>query len=301
MTWLAFRQFRFQVALAAVATVAVVVVLAATRHGIATNPSTVSVFQQSLRLLGTGLVGVPVVIGAFWGAPLVAREVETGTHLLAWTQSVTRARWLATKLSLVAATAVTATAVYGFAFTWWSSPLDGFGNRVGTANFGQRGIAPIGYTLFAVALGTVAGIVLKRTLPAIAATLTGFFVTRFTVQLFVRSHLLKPRTLSIPTETFGRTTNSQTAGAWILSNRTVDRAGQVVRSIDNLLADSCSLTRASSNTDFANCARKLGIRDIVTMHPANRFWELQAIETALFIGLAIALTVTAFQWIRRLP
>ena len=46
------------------------------------------------------LAVVPAVVGAFWGAPLVARELEAGTHRLAWTQSVTRGRWLATRLGL---------------------------------------------------------------------------------------------------------------------------------------------------------------------------------------------------------
>ena len=37
----------------------------------------------------------------FWGAPLVTRELEAGTHRLVWNQSVTRTRWLATKLGLI--------------------------------------------------------------------------------------------------------------------------------------------------------------------------------------------------------
>ena len=40
----------------------------------------------------------PAVTGLFWDAPLLARELETGTFALAWNQSVTRARWLAVKL-----------------------------------------------------------------------------------------------------------------------------------------------------------------------------------------------------------
>jgi hypothetical protein len=31
----------------------------------------------------------------FWGAPLVAGELESGTFRLAWTQDVSRVRWLA--------------------------------------------------------------------------------------------------------------------------------------------------------------------------------------------------------------
>ena len=52
-------------------------------------------------LLGPLMLAVPALLGIFWGAPLVARELETGTYRLAWTQSVTRTRWLAVKVALV--------------------------------------------------------------------------------------------------------------------------------------------------------------------------------------------------------
>ena len=44
---------------------------------------------------------VPALIGMFWGAPLIAHELETGTFRLAWTQSVSRRRWLLVKMGLV--------------------------------------------------------------------------------------------------------------------------------------------------------------------------------------------------------
>jgi ABC-type transport system involved in multi-copper enzyme maturation permease subunit len=300
MTWLAYRQFRAQAALAALTTIAVVILLVATRQAIASDPSNLSTFQQSVRLLGTALVGIPALLGAFWGAPLVAREFEAGTHLLAWTQSVTRTRWLATKLGLTGIVAIAATAVFSAVLTWWSGPLDRIGNRIGTANFGQRGIVPIGYTLFAITLGTLLGTVLKRTLPAMAATLGSFFIIRFVVQLAIRPHLFNPVSLAGPTRAFGSTdSTSPTSGAWILSSKTVDATGHAVSSIDNTLADACALTRSSIQADFAACANKLGIRDIVTMHPANRFWALQTYETAIFVALALALAALCFRSVSR--
>ncbi len=300
MIWLAFRQFRMQAAIAACATVAVVVLLVATRHGIVRDPANLSVFQQTIRLVGTGLIGAPALIGAFWGAPLVAREFEAGTHLLAWTQSVTRTRWLATKLAVIAIASIAATAIISLTLTWWSAPIDRLGNRIGTANFGQRGIAPVGYALFGLALGTLVGAILRRTLPAMATALTTFFVVRFVVQLAVRPHLLSPVSSAVPTRLFNPTTEASAAtGAWILSSRTVDAGGRTVDSIDNLLAGACSLTRASTEAEFGACASRLGFRDVVTMQPANRFWTLQMYETAIFVGIAAALVAATIWYIGR--
>src|SRR5262249_59754267 len=51
----------------------------------------------------------PGLIGVFWGAPLITRELEANTFRLAWTQSVTRSRWIAVKLGTIGlATMVTA-------------------------------------------------------------------------------------------------------------------------------------------------------------------------------------------------
>jgi energy-coupling factor transporter ATP-binding protein EcfA2 len=52
---------------------------------------------------------VPVLIGAFVGAPVLARELETGTFRFIWTQGFGRARWAVAKLTMLAV-AVTAAA-----------------------------------------------------------------------------------------------------------------------------------------------------------------------------------------------
>ena len=140
MTWLAWHQFRANALLATLATVAVLVVLIVTRGHVAnvTDPDTLATGYKSLRLFGTALIGVPAVIGAFWGAPLLAHEFEAGTFRPAWTQSVTRRRWLATKLGVVSIAAIAIAGGLSLVFSWWSLPFDQLGNRIGTANFGQR-------------------------------------------------------------------------------------------------------------------------------------------------------------------
>ena len=121
---------------------------------------------------------------------------------MVWTQSVTRTRWLATKLAVTGAAAIVVTGLYSPRFTWWSQPLDRFDDRIAAAIFAQRGIAPVAYTLFALALGVLAGAVLRRTLPAMAVTIVGFGVVRFMFQEFVRTHLLPTSTAVVPTDYF---------------------------------------------------------------------------------------------------
>ena len=131
MTWLAWRQFRSNAIVATLAIGAVMIMLVVTRSHVAgvADLDKLATGYKSLRLFGTALVGVPAFIGAFWGAPLLAHEFEAGTFRLAWTQSVTRRRWLATKLGVVSIAAIAIASGYSLVFSWWSLPFDQLGNR----------------------------------------------------------------------------------------------------------------------------------------------------------------------------
>jgi hypothetical protein len=114
--WLAWRQFRLHAALAAVATAGAGAFLILLGNQIrdsyqtyreqcptgAECPDLVAQFaaeyHNQVLVLNGLLMLVPLLIGLFWGAPLVAREAETGTHALVWNQSITRRRWLLTRL-----------------------------------------------------------------------------------------------------------------------------------------------------------------------------------------------------------
>jgi ABC-type transport system involved in multi-copper enzyme maturation permease subunit len=235
------------------------------------------------------------VIGAFWGAPLLTREFEDRTYRMVWTQSVTRNRWLTTKLVVSGVAAVASVATVALVFTWWSGPIDSGGNRIGTANFAQRGIVPIGYALFGLTLGALAGTILKRTIPAMAASLSGFFLVRILVQKVVRTHLLGTKSVS-------RTSFvSNELHGWIVSTRTVDAAGQAIstKTAETTLTAACNITRATPDVDaaLAACAHKLGIHDIAQVHTTDQFWALQTAELGLFIALTAITTATCFWWL----
>ena len=112
---------------------------------------------------------VPALIGIFWGAPLIARELETGTHRLAFNQSITRTRWLATKLAIIGTATAATAGLLSWAVTAWAHHIDhATGNAIRPQFFGARGIVPIGYALFAFALGVTLGMLIRRTVPAMA-------------------------------------------------------------------------------------------------------------------------------------
>ena len=130
----------------------------------------------------------------FWGAPLVAREFETGTFRLAWTQGVTRTRWLAAKLAIAGAAAIAVAELLSLMVTWWSSPIHkaNAGYTAFTSGSFHSGIAPAGYAAFAFALGVTAGLLIRRTLPAMAVTLAIFAAVIIAFPFWVRPHLIPP-------------------------------------------------------------------------------------------------------------
>jgi hypothetical protein len=101
----------------------------------------------------------------------------TTTDRLVWNQSVTRTRWLAVKLTLLTLISMTVTGLYSLLLTWSASRPDQLiGERFGALTLASRNVAPIGYAAFAFVFGTVIGLLVRRTLPAMALTLglTGF-------------------------------------------------------------------------------------------------------------------------------
>jgi hypothetical protein len=154
--------------------------------------------DSSLRtLLGVAVTVVPGIVGIFWGAPLVAREIEDGTFRVAWTQSVTRTRWLAVKLGVIGLVSMAVAGLLSLMVTWWASPLDRAHMDV-FATFDQRDIAAIGYAAFAFALGVAAGVLIRRTLPAMASTMVVFVAARLVMSRSVRPHLFAPEHRSFP-------------------------------------------------------------------------------------------------------
>ncbi len=361
MIRLSLLQFRVQAITAAVALAAFAVLLAATGPHLASTYaadgldschgssclSPASYFTGSLVrspygvlfLLSTGIILLaPAVIGLFWGAPLIARELETGTADLAWNQSVTRTRWLAVKLTIGGLTAMALTEALSLMQTWWAAPIsqavaDGSGaggaaqSRFSQLNFPTHGITPLGYAAFAFALGVTAGALIRRTVPAMAVTLAIFTALQVAMPLWVRPNLASPDHTVIPVTSLGAgpsqagpggdtftlyaVTIPGQPGAWLLSSGPVNAAGQVTSttppactSVGNTGqaegAQGTAFGPGQGPAAFVACLGRHGIQEAITYQPACRYWRFQWTETAIYLALALALAGCCFRRLSRL-
>lgn len=330
MIWFTWRQFRTQTWVTVGALAALGVLLVITGRSIADayadtlagcqGDCTVAVdaFLRRIRAGTSGTVYdlstvlmfvLPTLIGIFWGAPLLARELETGTHRLAWNQSVTRTRWLATKLAIVGTAAALTAGVLSWAITSWAHRIDqATGGRIAPGEFAVRGIVPIGYALFAFALGVTFGMLIRRTVPAMAATLGIYAAAFFAMQEWIRERLATPSHITRPLDIstldalmIDRDNQMMVIGsdnlpdAWILTNRTITDTGQVFTGpADQRFCGPDAVARACD--DWVD---SLGLRQDLIYHPASNFWPLQWAETGILIGVAVLLASFCFWWTRR--
>ncbi len=120
---------------------------------------------EPVSLLGALL---PVALGLLFGGPLLARELEQGTHRLAWTQSVTRSRWLAARLAVASGVLVLVSALAAGLLTWWWGRFDELGISSRAAL--ERGsLVPVATAVLAFAIATAAGAITRRVVAALAA------------------------------------------------------------------------------------------------------------------------------------
>jgi hypothetical protein len=211
MTWVTWRQYRYQGMLAAAlfAVVAVVLIMTGlhavwawhsaltecTRNGTCGSlaGSGLSLASPLAVTLVLATAAVPLLPGLLWGAPAVSHELETGTHQLAWTQGITRRRWLAVRTGWLLLAAALLAGALSAIVTWWSRPFNALDATAFQVNhFDVTGIVPVGYAIFAMALGISAGTLLRRTLPALAVTLAGFAAVRVITALWLRMHYMTP-------------------------------------------------------------------------------------------------------------
>jgi hypothetical protein len=318
MTWVTWRQYRYQGVLAAALLAALAVLLLITglhaawvSHsalaGCAKDGSCGSLAGSHLSLgsppvaaLGVATIVVPLLPGLFWGAPMVAGELETGTQQFAWTQSITRRRWLAVRAGwLLLAATVLAGAVSALV-TWWSGPYNALhADAFQATSFDVTNIVPVGYAILATALGICAGALLRRTIPAIAVTLAGFVALRAVIALWLRLHYMTPVTayykltgLFVPNGSY-----LQVSQGIIGANGQPPAAGTgpMVNGIP--IPAVCQQSLASRGPKgVPPCLAAHGFRGCLTYQPASRFWAFQGIETGIFVVLAAALLGVTF-WV----
>ena len=163
-----------------------------------------STYSPTAETIASLLLAVPALIGAFTGAPVLARELETGTFRYAWTQGFGRWRWTLAKLVPLAIAVAAAAGAFSLLFSWYYQPFFAqtfsFNAQVplDPGLFDLRGVAFAAWTLAAFAIGALAGMLIRRVVPAIAATLAVYAGLAFATGLFLRQHYLTPLLTSNP-------------------------------------------------------------------------------------------------------
>lgn len=198
---------------------------------------------------------VPGLIGVLVGGSLIARELEYGTWRLAWSQTVPRARWLATKLGLVTGGLIVLGAAMTAVITWYRAPMDRLTGHLLHNIYDFEGLVLTAYILCAFGFAVLAGLLLRRSIPAMVAAFIPWLAIRLVVEFLLRPHFMTPLATQ---QNCGPTScgsgigfvpqNTGHIGDWVLSQN----------------------------------------GNLVTYQPAGRFWPFQFIEAGIFVALAAA-------------
>lgn len=237
---------------------------------------------QALTALANWFTLIPGLIGILLAAPFIL-DLEHGTYRLAWTQSITRGRWLLGKLALPILVALLASAALILLLVWWRTPNVQINGRLDTGNYDTEGTVVLGYTLFSLGLALALGALLRRSAVSLTVAFVGYFAMRIFVDFWLRNQLVSPLRASWK----GVRQPQFLDHARIISENAIVGGGHHITTGGFL----------GGHTQFA--APGLGSSTIfhVVYLPASDFWPLQLTETGLFAGAAALLILFAAWWV----
>jgi hypothetical protein len=213
--------------------------------------SEVNIAFWSVALIVPGLIGVLV------GGSLIARELEYGTWRLAWSQTVPRSRWLGVKLALVTGGLIVLGAAMTAVITWYRAPMDRLTGRLDGHIYDFEGLVLTAYILCAFGFAVLAGLLLRRSIPAIVAAFVPWLAIRLVVEFLFRPHFLAPLTTVIR------------------SCQPPQGCGYGLGSVPQITGRIGDLVLSTQ-------------RSVITYQPADRFWPFQFIEAGIFVALTAA-------------
>ena len=249
------------------------------------------------------LLVIPVLIGVFAGAPILARELDSGTFRFAWTQGAGRIRWTVARLALPAVAVTAATAALSLLFGWYYWPFfaEGQDSRLDPHIFNLTGLAFAAWTLAAFAIGALAGVLIRRVVPAIAAAMAAWAGLLLATVLFLRQHYMTPLTTSNP---------NIGPPAWALRSWWTGPNGKPASqaAIDQLLQRApvgppkkIGPNSFSIKIDPYQVLTQHGYTQWTSYQPGNRFWPFQLIEGGWLLALSLLLLAATVWLVRRRP
>ncbi|MGW6912176.1 transporter [Streptomyces sp. NPDC054940] len=311
--WLAWRQQRVLVGIGAAALALAVAIAAYSRSGMLDalrsglfdhcDPGPLSCTRsgtdllllldiEPLKYLGALNIALPVVIGVFWGAPLLGRDRELGTHRMVLAQGVSRGQWFASRMALAAVSTVVVSGGLAAVFAWWWRPAADRSYGVfwyETTALSGSGPRVMAAALFGLAAGTLLGLLARRVLAAMGLTLLVTGATTLLLEWTHRTRLLVPPHTytspgSIPKPPMGEKWSTGDYGLIAASGRH-----------DDVL--NCPFP---SGTQLKECMATHGyVARFYDANPAGDYWTFQWTDTALLGGLALLLTAVTVLLLRR--
>ncbi len=310
MAWVTWRQHRAALAGVAVFLGALAVYLWLTglqmHHAYATACHPASSLACTINFTGRYAITVnlvrvflqvaPALIGAFAGAPVLARELETGTFRYAWTQGIGRWRWTLAKLVLLAVAVAAAAGAFSLLFSWYLHPFFAAGYTIpfATDGFDLGEVAFAAWTLAAFAIGVLAGMLIRRVVPAIAATLAVYAGLALTTALYLRQHYMSPLLTSKP---------NLPGSAWAVSQWYTKggkfafgaHGSQIVSTVTKFCPPHINV----SGVTPGQCLSQHGYTSWTSYQPGSRFWPFQWIEGGWLLALSVLLIAATIWLVRR--
>ena len=261
---------------------------------------------------GSIMQALPVLIGAFVGAPVLARELETGTYRYAWTQGFGRWRWTLGKLVPLAIVVTAAAAAFSALLSWYYQPYLATGHQVlglsqtspfNAGLFDLREVAFPAWTLAAFAIGALAGMLIRRVVPAIAATLVVYAGLAFATGIFLREHYLTPlltTSLNVPGSAW-ILSQWWTKGGVTLSQSTMQQVMLPViqRLMPAVPEDQIHLYKLPTLLNTERYLTQHGYTYWTSYQPISRFWPFQWIEGGWLLALSVLLIAATIWLVRR--
>lgn len=319
MTWVTWRRYRTRLVSLALFMLALVVFMVLTQHGyhdaVAKCGTQANVFAPQTACLKTvqraeshanyvswGIGLLPFLIGLMFGAPLVASEIDSRTNRLAWSQGVTRTRWLLSGWLTIVVPVVVALSLIGLIVQWWASHVVtswafGAGLIQNTA-FAISGVVPIASSVFALSCGTFFGVALRRFL----SPYLGTFIALFAVEEFIYLKVfptLAPR-MSVAATLNGTNTalpsslgpNPRFVGYGFRSSPGYRTTAGTPST--NWIVEHCAKTTnfgqtLPGNSSYMQCLKIHHLQAINFYQPQSHYWMLQWREAGIYLVLAAAL------------
>ena len=261
-----------------------------------------SSFDVKDGFLANGLMlqAVPALIGAFVGAPVLARELETGTFRYAWTQGFGRWRWALAKLVLLAVAVTIAVGLFSVLLSWYYQPYFAVSNPTphtpfAPGLFNLRGVGFAAWTLAAFAIGALAGMLIRRVVPAIVAALAVYAGLAFAAGAYLREHYQTP----VVTSSLNVPSSAWITSQWWTKGGAFAWAGRPPMNVLDQIVCTFPGPGKPSMLSLEECVARHGYTQWTSYQPPSRFWPFQWIEGGWLLALSVLLIAATIWLVRR--